>query len=102
CSPFDAKGNGLVVGEGAGIFVLKRLDDALAHGDRIRGVIRGVGVSNDVGGSLLAPQNEGQLRAMRAAYAEAGLLPREIDLIECHATGTPLGDATEFESLRRL
>src|SRR5690606_14846091 len=46
CSPFDAKGDGLVVGEGAGLFLLKRLDDALANGDRIRGVIRGVGVSN--------------------------------------------------------
>src|SRR6185369_13165093 len=48
CSPFDAAGDGLVVGEGAGIFLLKRTEDALAHGDRIYGVIRGIGLSNDV------------------------------------------------------
>ena len=65
-----------MVGEGAGIFLLKRTEDAVAHGDRIYGVIRGIGLSNDVGGSLLAPLSEGQLRAMRAAYAQAGWNPR--------------------------
>ena len=102
CSPFDAAGDGLVVGEGAGIFVLKRTEDALAHGDRIYGIIRGIGLTNDVGGSLLAPLSEGQLRAMRTAYALAGWAPQDVDLIECHATGTPVGDATEFASLRQL
>jgi acyl transferase domain-containing protein len=72
CAPFDAKGDGLVVGEGAGIFVLKRLDDAVRDGNPIHGVLRGIGLSNDVGGRLLAPTSEGQLRAMRAAYKEAG------------------------------
>ncbi|MBT0664300.1 type I polyketide synthase [Geobacter pelophilus] len=102
CAPFDATGDGLVVGEGAGIFLLKRTEDAVAHGDRIYGVIRAVGVANDVGGSLLAPMSEGQLRAMRAAYAKAGWSPSDVDLIECHATGTPVGDATEVASLREL
>jgi PfaB family protein len=102
CSPFDACGDGLVVGEGAGIFLLKRTEDAMAHGDRIYGIIRGIGLSNDVGGSLLAPLSEGQLRAMRTAYAGSGWNPRDVDLIECHATGTPVGDATEFASLREL
>jgi acyl transferase domain-containing protein/3-hydroxymyristoyl/3-hydroxydecanoyl-(acyl carrier protein) dehydratase len=102
CSPFDARGDGLVVGEGAGIFVLKRLDDALAAGDEILGVIRGIGLSNDVGGKLLAPDSEGQLRAMRAAYREAGWAPSDVDLIECHGTGTPTGDAVELASLRAL
>ena len=102
CSPFDASGDGLVVGEGAGIFLLKRTEDALAHGDRIYGVIRGIGLANDVGGSLLAPLSEGQLRAMRAAYARAGWEPEDVDLIECHATGTQVGDATEVASLREL
>ncbi|HJV33500.1 beta-ketoacyl synthase N-terminal-like domain-containing protein [Geomonas sp.] len=102
CSPFDAAGDGLVVGEGAGIFVLKRSEDALAHGDRIYGIIRGIGLSNDVGGSLLAPQSDGQLRAMRAAYAKAGWAPQDVDLIECHATGTPVGDAAEVNSLKEL
>ncbi|MCH7910711.1 MAG: polyketide synthase, partial [Candidatus Hydrogenedentes bacterium] len=102
CSPFDARANGLVVGEGCGMLVLKRTEDAVRDGDRIYAVIRGIGLSNDVDGSLLAPTSEGQLRAMRKAYDEAGLSPNEIDLIECHATGTPLGDATEVESLRTL
>ncbi|GFO69931.1 hypothetical protein GMLC_35100 [Geomonas limicola] len=102
CSPFDAAGDGLVVGEGAGIFLLKRTQDAIAQGDHIYGIIRGIGLSNDVGGSLLAPMSEGQLRAMRAAYAQAGWQPQDVDLIECHATGTPVGDATEVASLKEL
>lgn len=101
-SPFDHRGDGLVVGEGAGMFVLKRLEDAQRDGDPILGVLRGAGLANDRDGSLLAPSSEGQLRAMRAAYAEAGWLPHQVDLIECHATGTPLGDRIEFESLCTL
>ena len=100
--PFDAQGDGLIVGEGAGMFVLKRLSDALAQGDSVYGVIAGVGLSNDVDGGLLAPSSEGQLRAMRVAYQRAGWDPRAVDLIECHATGTPVGDAVEFASLRTL
>jgi acyl transferase domain-containing protein/3-hydroxymyristoyl/3-hydroxydecanoyl-(acyl carrier protein) dehydratase len=102
CFPFDARASGLVVGEGAGIFLLKRLDDALCDGDRILAVIAAVGLSNDVGGGLLAPNSEGQLRAMRAAYHEAGWSPADLDLIECHATGTLVGDAVEYQSLRKL
>jgi len=101
-SPFGAAADGLVVGEGAGMFVIKRLGDALRHGDRIHGVIAGSGLSNDVDGGLLAPNSEGQLRAMRAAYDRAGWAPDAVDLIECHATGTPVGDAVEFASLRAL
>ena len=100
--PFDERADGLVVGEGAGMFVLKRLDDALRQGDTIYGVIAGAGLSNDVDGGLLAPSSEGQLRAMRAAYADAGWEPSDVDLIECHATGTPVGDAVEFASLQVL
>ena len=102
CSPFDAAANGLVVGEGAGVFVLKRLSDALRHGDTVHGVICGVGLSNDVAGNLLAPASEGQLRAMRGAYDRAGWQVSAPDVIECHATGTPVGDAVEFASLRQL
>jgi acyl transferase domain-containing protein/3-hydroxymyristoyl/3-hydroxydecanoyl-(acyl carrier protein) dehydratase len=102
CHPFDARADGLLVGEGAGIFLLKRLDDALGDGDRVLAVIARVGLSNDVGGGLLAPSSEGQLRAMRAAYRAAGWAPQDVDLIECHATGTPVGDAVELASLRAL
>ncbi len=102
CSPFDQKADGLIVGEGAGIFLLKRLSDALREGDRIYGLIRGIGLANDLRGDLLAPDSEGQVRAMRAAYAQTGWRPADLDLIECHGTGTPLGDATEIRSLREL
>jgi acyl transferase domain-containing protein/3-hydroxymyristoyl/3-hydroxydecanoyl-(acyl carrier protein) dehydratase len=102
CSPFDAKADGLMVGQGAAVFVLKRLSDALKHGDHIHAVIAGVGLSNDMHGNLLAPAKEGQLRAMRRAYQNAGWRPTDVDLIECHATGTPVGDAVEFDSLREL
>ena len=102
CSPFDRKADGLVVGEGAGMLVLKRLNDALKDGDQIHGVITGIGLSNDVEGKLLAPSTEGQLRAMRPAYEQSGWTPQDVDLIECHATGTPVGDAIELESLKQL
>ena len=102
CAPFDQYADGLVVGEGAGIVLLKRLDDAVAHNDQILGVIRGFGLSNDLRGNLLAPDSEGQLRAMRAAYETCGWQPGDVDLIECHGAGTPLGDQTELQSLRTL
>ena len=102
CAPFDVKGDGLIVGEGAGIVVLKRLDDALRDGDPILALIRGAGLSNDTEGNLLAPSSEGQLRALRMAYSAAGWSPDMVDLIECHATGTPVGDAVEFNSLAQL
>ena len=102
CSPFDARADGLVVGEGAGVLLLKRLDDALRDNDRIYGVIQGIGLSNDLAGSLLAADSEGQVRAMRSAYQQAACLPTDVDLIECHGTGTPLGDAVEINSLKTL
>jgi acyl transferase domain-containing protein/3-hydroxymyristoyl/3-hydroxydecanoyl-(acyl carrier protein) dehydratase len=102
CAPFDARADGLVVGEGGCAFVLKRLSDAIAHGDTIHGVIAGIGLSNDIEGNVLQPASEGQLRALHAAYRQAGWQPADVHLIECHATGTPTGDAVEFESLRKL
>ncbi|MGH1340642.1 MAG: beta-ketoacyl synthase N-terminal-like domain-containing protein [Nannocystales bacterium] len=102
CSPFDAAGNGLVVGEGAAVLALERLDDAIAHGHTVHALVRGVGLSNDVDGRLLAPSSEGQLRAMHAAYRAAKWSPGDVELVECHATGTQVGDAVEFESLRTL
>lgn len=102
CAPFDEKADGLVVGEGAGILVLKRLEDALRNRDKIYGIIRGIGLSNDIGGNLLSPDSEGQVRAMKTAYESAGWNPSDVDLIECHGTGTPAGDATELASLVEL
>ena len=102
CSPFDYKGDGLVVGEGAGVVVLKRLQDALEQGDEIYATIAGIGLSNDIGGNLMSPDSAGQQRAMLAAYQQAGWSPGDVDLVECHGTGTPIGDAVEFNSLQSL
>jgi len=102
CAPFDESADGLVVGEGIGILVLKRLDDALRDQDDIRALIQGIGLSNDMRGNLLAPDSEGQVRAMRGAYTAADWLPHDVDLIECHGAGTPVGDIVELKSLRNL
>jgi acyl transferase domain-containing protein/3-hydroxymyristoyl/3-hydroxydecanoyl-(acyl carrier protein) dehydratase len=102
CSPFDSKADGLVVGEGAGVFVLKRLDDAIADDDHIYATIEGIGLSNDIEGNIMSPDTEGQSRAMHSAYAKAGWLPNQVQHIECHGTGTPVGDGVEFSSLNSL
>jgi 3-oxoacyl-(acyl-carrier-protein) synthase/3-hydroxymyristoyl/3-hydroxydecanoyl-(acyl carrier protein) dehydratase len=102
CAPFDHKADGLVVGEGAGMVALKRLDDAVRDGDRIHGVISGVGLSNDIGGSLLAPVSQGQIRAMRNAYEQSGWSPGDVQIIECHGAGTPVGDQIELSSLEEI
>lgn len=102
CAPFSDRADGLVVGEGAGMVILKRLDDAVAHGDHIYAVIAGIGISNDITGNIMAPDVEGQGRAMRQAYKLAGWKPSDVDHIECHGTGTPVGDNVEFTSLKNL
>ncbi|OZM70807.1 beta keto-acyl synthase [Amycolatopsis antarctica] len=94
--PFHREADGLVPAEGGAFVALMRLSDALAADVRIFGVIRGIGLSNDGRASgLLVPSANGQLRAIRQAYAEAGVAPESVSLLECHATGTLLGDATE-------
>ncbi|TDC22842.1 acyltransferase domain-containing protein, partial [Streptomyces sp. 8K308] len=101
--PFHREADGLLHGEGAGFVALMRLSDALAVGRPVLGVIRGVGLSNDGRGrGLLSPAEEGQERAMRLAYAQAGVAPETVSLLECHATGTPVGDAAEVRSTARV
>lgn len=82
--------------------MLKRLDDAIKDGDKIFGVIRGIGLSNDMGGNLLAPDSNGQIRAMKSAYNAAGWNPHDVDFIECHGAGTPVGDKIELSSLTEI
>ncbi len=101
--PFHKDADGLVPAQGAAMVVLMRLDDALAQGKEVLGVIRGVGLSND-GRSrgLMVPSEEGQVRAMRAAYVDSGLSPSDMSLVECHATGTVVGDGAELRSMREV
>lgn len=97
--PFHENADGLVPSEGCAMLALKRLSDARRDGDTIYGVIRGIGLSNDGRGKgLLVPDELGQQRAIRAAYQAAGLDPAMVSLLECHATGTSVGDATEIRS----
>jgi PfaB family protein len=99
-APMDIRSGGLTSAEGAGMIVLKRLPDALRDGDRVLAVIEGVGLSNDGKGKfLLSPNPKGQKLAFERAYRHADLRPEALDYLECHATGTPLGDKTEFNSI---
>lgn len=101
--PFQRAADGLVPAEGAAIVALMRLRDAVTAHVPVLGVVRGIGLSNDGrSGGFLAPAEEGQIRAMRAAYAQAGFGPETVELLECHATGTPLGDAVEARSAARF
>jgi 3-oxoacyl-(acyl-carrier-protein) synthase/3-hydroxymyristoyl/3-hydroxydecanoyl-(acyl carrier protein) dehydratase/1-acyl-sn-glycerol-3-phosphate acyltransferase len=101
--PFHAEADGLMPAEGAALVALRRLEDARRDGDHILGVIRGIGLCNDGRGrGLLVPSQEGQVRALRAAYAAAELSPSEISLVECHATGTGVGDAVEIRALAEV
>ena len=99
-TPFDARADGFVMGEGAGCVVLKRLGDALDDGDRIYAVVRGVGASSDGRGKgITAPSTRGQVQAVSRAHMQAGYGPDSVELIEAHGTSTIVGDATELESL---
>jgi len=101
--PFSSQCDGTLLGEGLGIFALKRVEDALAADDRIYAVIKGIGTSSDGRSSgLMAPRLEGEVLAIKRAYEQAGFEPNTIDLIEAHGTGIPLGDQTEIAALRTI
>ncbi|WP_443945528.1 SDR family NAD(P)-dependent oxidoreductase [Pedobacter sp. AW1-32] len=100
CATFDAEADGIALGEGIAMVVLKRYDDALRDGDTIYSVIKGIGGSSD-GKSLglTAPRKNGQMHALERAYDQAGITPSLVGLIEAHGTGTVVGDKTEISAL---
>jgi acyl transferase domain-containing protein len=101
--PFDLRADGLLIGEGVGMIVLKRLADALRDEDRVYAVVRGSGVSSDGrAASLMTPSVEGQLLALERAWRASGLDPASLELLEAHGTATPSGDAAEMETLARF
>lgn len=101
--PFDQRADGVLIGEGCGFVVLKRLDDAIRDGHRIYAVIKGVGVSSDGAGvSVMSPSVKGQAKAIRQAWQQAKTDLREIGYIEAHGTATQLGDRTELETLQQV
>lgn len=98
--PFDKDSDGMILGDGVGMLVLKRLSDAEKDGNKIYGVIRGIGSSGDgKAKSIFAPRKEGQKRALMRAYENADVAPSSITLIEAHGTGTAKGDECEIEAL---
>jgi len=101
--PFDQNADGLIIGEGCGFVVLKRLEDAIRDQDKIYSVIKGVGISSDGSGtSVMSPSVKGQLKAITEAWKNAGLESKNIGYLEAHGTGTPLGDKTEVETLKQF
>lgn len=102
-TPFDASANGFVMGEGAGVLVLKRLNQAIQDGDTVHAVIRGIGGSSDGRGKgITAPSQRGQVQAIARAYSQAGYGASTVELVEAHGTSTKVGDATELSTLSRL
>jgi acyl transferase domain-containing protein/phosphopantetheinyl transferase len=104
--PFSRHADGVLIGEGTGVVVLKRLDDALRDGDRVYAVVRGTGVAGDGRATtLMAPQSGGQVLAIRQAWQAAGLDPQApgaVGLIEAHGTATPAGDDAELSTLQEV
>jgi acyl transferase domain-containing protein/NAD(P)-dependent dehydrogenase (short-subunit alcohol dehydrogenase family)/acyl carrier protein len=101
--PFSKDADGTVLGEGIGLFVLKRLEDAQKEGCRIYAIIKGIGSSSDgKSQSIYAPRAQGQAKALQTAYENAGIDPGTVELIEAHGTGTRVGDEVEFKALSGL
>ncbi len=101
CHAFDHRAQGTVFGSGAGVVVLRRMADAIADGDHIWAVIKGSAVNNDgsAKAGYLAPSVDGQAAAIAEAQAVAGVTADTIDYVECHGTGTYLGDPIEVAAL---
>ncbi len=100
CKTFDARGDGYVRGEGAGVVVLKRLSDALQDGDVVYAVVRGSAVNQDGRtAGITAPSGLAQQAVVRAAAKQAGIAPRQLGYVEAHGTGTALGDPIEMNAL---
>jgi acyl transferase domain-containing protein/NADPH:quinone reductase-like Zn-dependent oxidoreductase/acyl carrier protein len=99
CKTFDAAADGYVRGEGCGVIVIKRLEDAIADGDRIRAVIRGSAINQDgASGGLTVPNGVAQQRVITDALKRAGVAPSDVGYLEAHGTGTSLGDPIEAQA----
>jgi acyl transferase domain-containing protein len=100
-TPFDVGADGFSPGDGCALFLLKRRDDAVRDGDRVLGLIRGIGAANDAK-SLIAPDTGGQALAMRRAFSGLEFGPEAVDYLEAHGTGTKVGDQIEVEAISAI
>ncbi len=101
--PFDHDCDGTTLGEGVGMLVLKRIEDAVRDGDKVYAVIKGIGSSSDgKDTAIYAPSSKGQVRAFYRAYQQAGVTPDTIELLEAHGTGTKAGDQAEINSMLQV
>jgi len=99
--PLDRRADGLLIGEGAGAVILKRLPDARRDGDRIYALIKGVGTAGDGRDThILSSSSRGQIESLRRAYQDAGIDPATIGYLEAHGTGTVAGDLTELNTIK--
>ncbi|MDB4473550.1 SDR family NAD(P)-dependent oxidoreductase [Opitutaceae bacterium] len=103
CRAYDAEAEGTIFGNGSGVVLMKRVEDAIKDGDRIYAVVRGSATNNDGGdkAGYTAPSAQGEYRVMRDAIARAGVHAETITYVEGHGTGTPLGDPIEIDALSR-
>lgn len=103
CRPFDAQAQGTVFSNGVGVVLLKRLEDALEDGDTIYAVVRGAAMNNDGAAkvSFAAPSVDGQAQVIATAQAIADVDPESVTYVECHGTGTPIGDPIEVSGLTK-
>ena len=100
-TPFDLAADGFTPGDGCGLFLLRRLSDSVRDGDEILGVLRAVGAANDVK-SLIAPDAEGQARAIRRAFDQVEFGPDTVGYLEAHGTGTTVGDRVEIDATAKV
>ncbi|WP_260852411.1 type I polyketide synthase [Bacillus pumilus] len=104
CRPFDQEASGTIFGDGAGIVLLKRYEDAIRDGNPIHAVIKGVGVNNDGSrkAGFTAPSVEGQAEVLKETYEKSGIDPASIGYVEAHGTGTKMGDPIEVSALSQV
>ncbi len=96
---YDKKGNGFLPGEGCGVVILKRLEDAIRDNDQIYSVVSGWGIASDGAGGITAPSDIGQSRALKRAWAKGQVDTKKLDFIEGHGTGTTVGDRIELQGI---
>lgn len=103
CRPFDSQADGIGLGEGVGVIILKKLSEAQRENDKIYGIIEGIGWNQDgKTNGITAPNGLSQAKLIREVYQKNGIHPKDISYVETHGTGTPIGDPIEIQALKEV